>query len=226
MSNATAAEADKAAAPHNDFSALASKKDGHFHRPASKFRNWISSAPGAEFPPEKGRYVLYLNRGCPWAHRANLVRSLKGHDTVIDLVVMDYAMGPSGWVFTPGKEDEGQDPKDPLYGFTTLKELYLLADPGYEGRYTVPCLWDKVRRTVVSNESSEIIRMFYREFDGLVPEEVREGGKAGGGLLPEELRGEIEEMNQWVYEEINNGVYRVSDAGGLTILLMLWEWNG
>lgn len=89
--------------------------DGQFRRQASKFRSWISSEPGAEFPPEKDRYVLYINRGCPWAHRANIVRSLKHLEDVIQLVVCDYTMGPEGWVFNP--ERKGTEPKDPLYGY-------------------------------------------------------------------------------------------------------------
>ena len=106
----------------------------------------------------------------------------------------------------------GSAAKDPLYGFTKMKELYEKAEPGYEGRYLVPCLWDKEKETIVSNESSEIIRMFYTEFDGFLPEGMREVNRPGGGFYPEGLRGEIDEMNEWVYEKVNNGVYKTGFA--------------
>ncbi|KAK5154114.1 hypothetical protein LTS14_006799 [Recurvomyces mirabilis] len=185
-------------------------KDGHFRRPDSKFRSWISSEPGVEFPAEKDRYVLYINYGCPWAHRANIVYHLKGLQDIVQLVVMDHHMGPEGWVFTPGKQ--GQHDKDPLYGFTKIKDLYMKANPEYTGRYTVPTLWDKQIETVVNNESSEVIRMFYSAFEELLPEKLRETNRPGGGLLPSNFKEEIEQQNEWVYNQINNGVYKTGFA--------------
>lgn len=192
---------------HTDFNDIRDPQTGAFQRPASHFRNTISSSPGSRFPPAKNRYVLYLNRGCPWAHRTNIVRTLKGLEPIIQLVTMSFSSGAEGWVYD-GKF--GSDPCDPLYGFTKHKELYMKADPGYEGRYTVPVLWDKVEETIVSNESSEIIRMFYHEFDGLLEDE----GDRNIDLLPEGLRERIEEMNGWVYDLVNNGVYKVGFATG------------
>lgn len=110
--------------------------DGHFRRKDSSFRNFISREPGAQYPPEKSRYALYMNYGCPWAHRASAVRALKGLEDVIQMIPTDFDLTGNGWTFT-GKN--GSAEKDPLYGFTGLKQLYLKVEPEYEGRYTVPC---------------------------------------------------------------------------------------
>lgn len=187
-------------------------KDGTFRRKDSQFRNFISSDPNSKFPAEKDRYALYINLGCPWAHRANLVRGLKGFDdSIIQVIFTDFNLTKEGWLFS-GREGSGSDAQDPLYGFKSLKQLYLKADPEYTGRYTVPCLWDKKTETVVNNESSEIIRMFYTEFDDLLPEKMREANRPGSGFYPPHLRADIDAMNEWVYPTVNNGVYRTGFA--------------
>ncbi|PMD36733.1 hypothetical protein L207DRAFT_433920 [Hyaloscypha variabilis F] len=178
---------------------------GEFKRPAAQFRNFISSKSNAEFPPEKGRYHLYVSYACPWAHRTLIVRKLKGLEDIISFTSVHWYMDLGGWRFvTPDEHLPGDNvAPDPINHVNNVRELYLLADPTYNGRFSVPVLWDRKLKTIVSNESSEIIRMLNTEFDGLVGEEFR-----GVNLVPEELREKIDELNTWIYDDINNGVYK------------------
>ncbi|MBO1018591.1 glutathione S-transferase family protein [Methylobacterium sp. SD274] len=176
---------------------------GRFKRTDAKFRNWVTTdgKPGPSgdggFPGEAGRYHLYVSLACPWAHRTLIVRALKGLEDAISVSVVDPLMGPDGWVFgdTPGATP------DTVNGASRLYEVYLAAVPDFTGRVTVPILWDKQRRTIVSNESSEIIRMLNDAFGGTGPD-----------LYPEALRGEIDAINARVYDAVNNGVYKAGFA--------------
>ncbi|KAF2854180.1 hypothetical protein T440DRAFT_486779 [Plenodomus tracheiphilus IPT5] len=169
---------------------------------ASTFRGII---PSDRFPAEKGRYVLYFNAVCPWAHRAILIYALKGLEDIIQLVEVDARDPVHGWYFS-GQRGPHQDP---VQGAKWLKELYLLADPDYSGRVTIPVLWDKQQSTIVSTESADIARMLIDAFDHLLPEDKRESSKGKAALRPAHLLAEIDELNDWVYDTVNNGVYKV-----------------
>ncbi|KZF23267.1 hypothetical protein L228DRAFT_246012 [Xylona heveae TC161] len=184
-------------------------KSGEFNRPQSVFRNFISKQPGAEFPPEKGRYHLYVSYACPWAHRALITRQLKGLEDFVSFTVVHFHMGEKGWRFATTEEQNVQEhvTPDPIHGFAYLRDVYHHVSPNYEGRYTVPTLYDKKTQKIVNNESSEIIRMFYTEFDDLLPEKYK-----NLVLYPEDLRQEIEGTNEWTYNDINNGVYKAGFA--------------
>lgn len=136
----------------------------------------------------------------------NLLLNLKGLTDIIRVVKLDYELGPEGWFFSGRK---GTDPVDPINGFKLIREIYKKADPNYNARFTVPCLFDTKLNTVVNNESSEILRMLYTEFDAFIPEDRTEAARP---LFPKHLRKEIEEMNEWVYNDINNGVYKTGFA--------------
>ncbi|OBA24503.1 hypothetical protein METBIDRAFT_77287 [Metschnikowia bicuspidata var. bicuspidata NRRL YB-4993] len=184
-------------------------KDGAYKRQASQFRDFISSKVGAKFPPEAKRYHLYVSYACPWAHRTLVTRILKGLAPLISVSVVHWHMDDKGWRFPTEDElkqtsagDESFGTVDHLYGFGRIKELYYKAAPKYNGRFTVPVLWDKKLQTIVNNESSEILRMLNSEFNSII-----DSKNADVDLYPAELRSQIDELNSWVYDNINNGVY-------------------
>lgn len=181
---------------------------GHFKRADSSFRNWVTAdgAPGPTgdggFKAEAGRYHLYVSLACPWAHRTLIFRTLKKLEDLISVSVVHPLMVEQGWEFRP--EDDADATADPLFGAKTLWQVYVKADPHYSGRVTVPVLWDKQKNTVVSNESSEIIRMFNSAFDGLTG--------STDDYCPRDLLPEIDEINRLVYDSVNNGVYKAGFA--------------
>ncbi|KAL4919547.1 hypothetical protein BDW62DRAFT_209750 [Aspergillus aurantiobrunneus] len=181
-------------------------KSGEFKRQASVFRNWISRESGAEFPPEKDRYHLYVSYACPWAHRTLITRKLKGLEDIISYTSVHWHLGQKGWRFAAADENipGANTTPDPLHAsFTHLREIYFDNEPNYEGRFTVPVLYDKKTNRIVSNESSEIIRMLYYEFDDLLPDQYKKID-----LFPAPLRSQIESTNEWTYNDVNNGVYK------------------
>lgn len=179
---------------------------GRFIRSAAQFRNWItadgSAGPSgrAGFQAEAGRYHLYVSYACPWANRTLIFRKIKGLEKIISLSVVHWHMAEEGWTFS---NDEGVI-ADPIFNAPYLRDIYLKANKNYSGRVTVPVLWDKKTNTIVSNESSEIIRMFNNAFDDL--------GAADGDYYPEKLRNEIEIVNTRIYDTVNNGVYKAGFA--------------
>ena len=177
------------------------RSGGRFVRDDSHFRDWITADGSSGFKAEKGRYHLYVSLACPWASRALIFRKLKGLESLVSLSVVHPHMGENGWTF----DDYPGTTGDPLNGCRYLYEIYLKARPGYSGRVSVPVLWDKQRRTIVNNESADIIRMFNGAFDGLTGNTL--------DFYPSELRRDIEEINAVVYERVNNGVYRAGFAG-------------
>lgn len=179
---------------------------GEFVRTVSSFRNWITKdgSPGPEgdggFTAEPDRYHLYVSHACPWAHRTLIFRTLKGLEDVISVSVVHPLMPSESWVFGkyPGATEDHVNYSKFLY------ENYFKAEPGFNGLVTVPVLWDKKYQTIVNNESSEIIRMLNSAFD--------EYSNTGVDFYPESLREEIDSINEVVYENVNNGVYRAGFA--------------
>lgn len=179
------------------------KSGGKFVRKDATFRNWITpdgeaGPDGKEgFKAEAGRYHLYVSYACPWAHRTLIYRALKGLEDIIDVSVVHWYMAENGWTF---QSDDEKVVADHLFQSDFMYQVYLKADPKFSGRVTVPVLWDKKRETIVSNESSEIIRMFNSAFDDI--------GAKDGDFYPVDKRPEIDALNDRIYDTLNNGVYK------------------
>ncbi|KAL9375738.1 hypothetical protein Peur_032617 [Populus x canadensis] len=185
---------------------------GAFKRTASTFRNFISKEPNSQFPPESGRYHLYVSYACPWASRCLAYLKIKGLEKAIAFTSVKPIWERTkesdehmGWVFPASETEEAGAEPDPLNGARSIRELYELASTNYAGKYTVPVLWDKKLKTIVNNESSEIIRMFNTEFNDIAE-------NAALDLYPSQLQAQIDETNEWVYDGINNGVYKCGFA--------------
>ncbi len=181
---------------------------GHFKRSESQFRNWItadgSAGPSGKggFKAQSGRYHLYVSYACPWAHRTLILRHLKGLEPHISVSVVDHFMGDNGWEF----HDRDGGTLDPINGADKMWQVYTAADPKYSGRVTVPVIWDKQTKTIVSNESSEIIRMFNSAFNDI------EGVDNSLDFYPQDLRNDIDAINDPIYHRVNNGVYKCGFA--------------
>ena len=179
---------------------------GRFERSAALFRNWVTPDGAAGptgssgFKAEPGRYHLVVAHACPWAHRTLIYRKLKGLEGMISLSVVNPIMREHGWTFQPGYKVVA----DPIMNAEFMHQLYTAAQPDYSGRVTVPVLWDTQNHTIVSNESSDLIRMFNSAFDEL--------GATPGDFYPKALRDDIDAINALVYDQVNNGVYKTGFA--------------
>ena len=170
-------------------------EDGSWRRRRSSFRDWVTADGSSSFDPQPGRYHLYVARACPWAHRTLIARRLMGLEDAIGVSYVDPIRDEDaeGWTFSGGRYD------DPINGFRFLREAYLAAEPEYAGSVTVPVLWDKETRTIVNNESADILRMLGTVFAPLGDHPVE--------LYPAALGHEINQLNATIYESVNDGVY-------------------
>ncbi|MFN3430124.1 MAG: glutathione S-transferase family protein [Candidatus Sericytochromatia bacterium] len=175
--------------------------EGHFVRQPDAFQQWVTADGRSGFPVEAGRYHLYVSWACPWAHRVIIARRLKGLEGAIGMTAVDPVRDERGWAFREGNGHTA----DPVNGFAFLSEAYLATDPAFKGRYTVPVLWDKATQRIVSNNDDDLLRMFQTEFGALADPRSPD-------LYPEAHRAEIDELNDRLYKEVNNGVYRAGFA--------------
>jgi len=174
---------------------------GQFVRQDSMFRHTISEDSDSFYPAEAGRYHLYISLACPWAHRTLIFRQLKQLESIISVSVVKAEMLDNGWEFDT---DAASEYTDPLYQFNYAYQLYLKSNPEYQGRVTVPILWDKQTQTIVNNESVDIIRIFNSAFNAITGN--------SDDYFPTALQEEIEQVNQRIYDTVNNGVYRAGFA--------------
>lgn len=173
---------------------------GEFKRQADAFRHWVTADGSSGYPAARGRYHLYVSWACPWAHRTIIVRTLKKLESVIGMTVVDPIRDERGWAFRDGPGHS----VDALNGFQFLSEAYRATDPRYRGRVTVPVLWDTVTKRIVSNSDDDLMRMFNQAFDRFTESRM--------DLSPERLRKDIDELNEFIYENVNDGVYRAGFA--------------
>lgn len=174
--------------------------EGEFKRQEDAFRGWVTADGRSGYPAVRGRYHLYVSWACPWAHRTIIVRKLKKLEDVVGMTVVDPIRDDRGWAFRDGPGHS----TDPVNGFRFLSEAYLATDPNYRGRVTVPVLWDIETKRIVSNSDDDLMRMFNSEFDRFTDSAI--------DLYPEGLRKDIDELNTFIYENVNDGVYRAGFA--------------
>lgn len=170
-------------------------KSGSFKRQEDAFRDWVRCDGSTAYKPERDRYHLYVSFACPWAHRTIILRKLKGLEEVIGMTVVDPVRDERGWAFRDGPGHSG----DPVNGFEFLSEAYYATDPNYHGRVTVPGLWDKQTKKIISNSDDDLLRMFNREFAQFAANDY--------DFFPADLQDQIEALNKTIYERVNNGVY-------------------
>jgi glutathionyl-hydroquinone reductase len=174
--------------------------EGEFARQDDAFREWVRADGSTPYAPQLARYHLYVSFACPWAHRTLIARHLKGLDSAVGLTVVDPVRDERGWAFRDGPGFS----HDPVNGFRFLSEAYLASEPAYRGRFTVPVLWDRCAKRIVNNSEDDICRMFDREFGAWA--------KSDGELFPATIETEHAKLAEFVYENINNGVYRAGFA--------------
>ena len=176
--------------------------DGEFRRQVSSFRNFI--AKNSVFEPQSDRYALYISLACPWAHRTLIMLKLKGLESIIQVSTVHWEMKELGWRFGTDDDEFPGVTVDKVNNFKYIRELYFKADPQYNARFTVPFIWDKEKETIVNNESSEILRMLSTCFNDF----IKDKDQRELNLYPTELQADIDSINEWVYDSINNGVYK------------------